>query len=77
MAEIWLKPDPYASDIAWVSFDLQEHKTHNNAALVMDHKYIWLVVWVPIQHFISQVPEAEICYWNWAQQVSLSLAGLE
>ena len=37
MAEIWLKPDPYASDIAWVSFDLQEHKTHNNAALVMDH----------------------------------------
>ena len=37
MAEVWLKPNPNRSDIAWVSFDLQEHKTHNNAALVMDH----------------------------------------
>ena len=23
--------------IAWVSFDLQEHKTHNNVSLVMEH----------------------------------------
>ena len=37
MAEVWLKPNPNRSDIAWVSFDLQEHKSHNNAALVMDH----------------------------------------
>ena len=37
MAEVWLKPNPNRSDIAWVSFDLQEHKTHNNSALVMDH----------------------------------------
>ena len=37
----WLRSDwsqdPNRSDIAWVSSDLQEHKTHNNAALVMDH----------------------------------------
>ena len=37
----WLKSDwsqiPNRSEIAWVSFDLQEHKSHNNAALVMDH----------------------------------------
>ena len=25
-------------NIAWVSFDLQEHKIHNNVALVMEHK---------------------------------------
>ena len=37
MAEVRLKPNPKESDIAWFSFDLQEHKTHNNAALVMDH----------------------------------------
>ena len=24
-------------NIAWVSFDLQEHKIHNNIALVMEH----------------------------------------
>ena len=27
MAEVWLKPYANRSDIAWVSFDLQEHKT--------------------------------------------------
>ena len=37
MVEVSLKPKPKMSDIAWFSFYLQEHKTHNNAALVMDH----------------------------------------
>ena len=25
------------ANIAWMSFDLQEHKIHNNASLVMEH----------------------------------------
>ena len=40
MADVRLKPSPHRSDIARVLFDLQEHKTHNNAALVMEHNYI-------------------------------------
>ena len=36
MAEVRLKPTPI---LLGFSFDLQEHKSHNNAALVMDH--IW------------------------------------
>ena len=28
---------PNISDTAWVSFDLQEHKSHDNAALVIDN----------------------------------------
>ena len=27
------------ANIAWMSFDLQEHKIHNNASLVMEHKW--------------------------------------
>ena len=37
LAEVLLKPNPNRPDIAWVSFDPQERKSHNNAALVMDH----------------------------------------
>ena len=37
MAEGWLKPNPNRSNIAWISFDLQEHKIHNNVSLVMEH----------------------------------------
>ena len=35
-AELWLKP---ISDIAWVPFDLQEHKIHNKISLFMDFFY--------------------------------------
>ena len=34
MVEVRLKPTPI---LLGFSFDLQEHKSHNNAALVMDH----------------------------------------
>ena len=34
MADVRLKPTPI---LLGFSFDLQEHKSHNNAALVMDH----------------------------------------
>ena len=27
------------TNIAWISFDLQEHKIHDNASLVMEHFY--------------------------------------
>ena len=37
MAEVRLKPAPI---LLGFPFDLQEHKSHNNAALVMDHKYV-------------------------------------
>ena len=36
-AELWLKP---ISDIAWVPFDLQEHKIHNKISLFMDFFFI-------------------------------------
>ena len=30
-------PGPTDPDIAWVSFDLEEHKIHNNVSLVIEH----------------------------------------
>ena len=30
------------ANVAWMSFDLQEHKIHNNASLVMEHIRAWL-----------------------------------
>ena len=37
-------------NIAWVSFDLQEHKIHNNVALVMGHYYTQLYRSAAIVH---------------------------
>ena len=41
-------------NIAWVSFDLQEHKIHNNVALVMEHLSL---LWSNYQEYMKyQIP---------------------
>ena len=70
MAEVWLKPNPNRSDIAWVSFDLQEHKSQNNAVPVMDHLIELLCFkhcrdfWMVLLHCNEYLPPEVPPFWS-------------
>ena len=63
MAEVWLKSNPNRSNIAWVSFDLQEHKSHNNSALAMDHNWV-AVIFIIFDKIGSQMSDNAPSGWS-------------